>query len=139
VTIDDIPTGTTATSGNDGATAAVIRGQLRHFSDDDARCRALQLPEGIMLRYTMSSSMYFYLLTAVSDGKITTRVFASNSPYEPRKASIGQVSTPMFETQADVSHLAKVKRLVHSWIQFTDGGADAGPEFRSFEMEQRRE
>src|SRR5258707_719304 len=69
--------------------------QIQHFQGADARCRGLQLPEGILLRYTLSSALYFYLRTAIQNGKISTRVYASDSPYDREKAHIGEITTPM--------------------------------------------
>lgn len=117
----------------------VNRTQLQHFTGDDPRCRALQLPEGILLRYNLSESLYFYLRTQIEDGKIATRVFASNSPYEQQKASIGKVLTPMFEARADFNHLEKVKQLLHSWVEFVQQGADVGQDFSSFQVGERQE
>src|SRR5262245_36097685 len=109
---------------DDDVVVEVNRTQLQHFTGDDPRCRALQLPEGILLRYNLSESMYFYLRTQIEDGKIATRVFASDSPYEQQKASIGKILTPMFEAKADFNHLEKVKRLLHSWVEFVQEGVD---------------
>jgi hypothetical protein len=113
--------------------------QLQHFRDADPRCRALQLPEGIMLRYTLSEALYFYLRTGTRDGKIVTRVFASNSPYDRTKTGIGEVSTPMFDAHADFQHFKKLEGLLRAWIDFVkqDRGGDEG--FRSFEVQDRPE
>jgi hypothetical protein len=77
------------------------RMQVEHFRDADPRCRAMQLPEGVLLRYMLSRSLCFYLRSGVRDGNITTRVFASDSPYDRQKTDIGEVRTPMFAPQAD--------------------------------------
>src|SRR5258706_16349566 len=77
--------------------------QIEHFQHADARCRGLRLPEGVLLRYTMSTALYFYLRTGIQDGKITTQIYASDSPYDREKAIIGEVMTAMFEPQADLN------------------------------------
>jgi hypothetical protein len=113
--------------------------QLQHFCEADPRCRALQLPEGIMLRYTLSEALYFYLRTGARDGKIVTRVFASNSPYDRLKTGIGEVATPMFDPRADFQHFKKLEKLLRAWIDFIkqDSGDEEG--FRSFEVQDRPE
>src|SRR5436309_957481 len=93
----------------------VTRNQLQHLVESDSRCRGLQLPEGILLRYTLTHSLYFYLRTKVIDGDITTHVFASDSPYDQQKSQIGEVRTPMLDPKADYDHLEKLKRMLHSW------------------------
>jgi hypothetical protein len=114
------------------------RSQLRHFREDYPQCRALQLPEGIMLRYTLAQSLYFYLRTGIKDGAITTRVFASDSPYDPHKAGIGEVATPIFEPQADFQHFEKLKRLLHAWVEFVDHNPDQQQSFKSFNVSEQR-
>jgi hypothetical protein len=107
--------------------------QMVHFQQADPRCRALQLPEGVMLRYTLSQALYFYLRTGIVEGRITTRVFASDSPYDRCKADVGQVLTPMFEAAADRVHLEKLERLLRGWVDFVKD--EVGPEegdFKSF-------
>ena len=113
--------------------------QVQHFRAADPRCRALQLPEGIMLRYTMAEALYFYLRTGARDGKIVTRVFASNSPYDRLKTGIGEVATPMFEPHAEYNHFKSLEKLLRSWIDFIR--EDPGNEecFRSFEVQDRPE
>src|SRR5947208_929391 len=98
--------------------AQTTQSQVQHFRDADPRCRAVQLPDGVVLRYNLSESLYFYLRTAITDGKIASRVFASDSPYEREKTLIGEVITPMFQEMADFQHLKKVEKLLHSWINF---------------------
>ena len=46
-----------------------VRTQIERFTGVDPHCRALELPEGLMLRYRMAGSLYFYLRTGVKDGK----------------------------------------------------------------------
>jgi hypothetical protein len=123
----------------DKAVIEVNRTQLQHFKESDPRCRALQLPEGIMLRYNLSQSLFFYLRTGVADGKITTRVFATDSPYEWQKTSIGEVSTPIFEPRADLNHLEKVQRLLHTWVDFINATPESDHDFKSFALKESRE
>lgn len=113
--------------------------QLQRFREADPRCRALRLPEGIMLRYTPFEALYFYLRTGARDGKIVTRVFASNSPYDRLKTGIGEVATPMFDPRADSDHFKKLEGLLRTWIDFVnqDPGGDEG--FRSFEVSDKPE
>src|SRR3954467_10566506 len=101
---------------DDKVVVEINRHQLERFTGADPRCRGLELPEGLMLRYALSHSLYFYLRTGVKEGKITTHVFASDSPYERQKSPVGEVSTPMFESQADAKHLVKVERLLYAWV-----------------------
>ena len=109
--------------------------QMQYFAAADPRCRALQLPEGILLRYNFSQSLYFYLRSGVKEGKITTRVYASDSPYDRQKAHIGEVRTPMFEAQSDQRHLDKLEKLVRTWVDFVKDGANTEQDFTSFAMD----
>jgi hypothetical protein len=113
--------------------------QLQHFRAADPRCRALQLPEGIMLRYTLAEALYFYLRTGARDGKIVTRIYASNSPYDRLKTGIGEVVTPMFEPHADFQHFKKLEQLLRAWIDFVKHETDGQDCFRSFEVHDRPE
>jgi hypothetical protein len=70
----------------------------------------------------------------VTNSNITTNVFASDSPYEKEKSNIGVVHTPMFEPNADMNHLEKLKRLLHSWVKFTREDGDSEDGFTSFEL-----
>ena len=115
------------------------RSQLRHFQEADPRCRALQLPEGIMLRYTLSVALYFYLRTGVAEGKIRTRIYASDSPYDRLKTDIGEVSTLMFEPQADARHLKKLEQLLRQWVDFVKDDPDLAEPFTSFPIHDRHE
>jgi hypothetical protein len=112
--------------------------QMQYFASADPRCRALQLPEGILLRYNLSQSLYFYLRSGVKEGRLTTRVFASDSPYDRQKANIGEVRTPMFEPRSDQTHLDKLEKLVRAWVDFVKDNADADQDFTSFAMEQEK-
>ena len=69
-------------SANDEMVVEVLNHQLEHFRNIEPPCRSMGLPDGIILRHTLSRSLYFYLRTRVDDGKIKTEVFASDSPYE---------------------------------------------------------
>jgi hypothetical protein len=127
-----------AGSGEDMVVVELLSHQLEHFTGADSRCRGLQLPEGILLRYAPYRSLFFYLRTAVKHGKIVTRIFASDSPYDRQKTLIGEVVTPMFDPGADSQQLQKVERLVQSWVEFVKDGADeGGAEFRSFSVDGR--
>src|SRR5438552_18952843 len=113
---------------------------LRHFELVDSRCRGLQLPEGVLLRYTLSKALYFYLRSGVKDGKITTRVYASDSPYDRQKAQIGEVTTPMFEKQADQNHLIKLQKRLRDWVDFVRERADVvDQDFMSFQIHDQLE
>ena len=117
----------------------VTRHQVEHFRGGDTRCRVMQLPEGLLLRYTLSQALYFYLRTGAAEGRIVTRVFASDSPYDPKKNNIGEVATPMFEGDADALHLRKVQRLLNDWVNFVQNDPDAEEPFTAFPLgEQRR-
>jgi len=122
---------------HDQVVVNLTRTQLERFTGADPRCRGLELPEGLMLRYNLAHSMYFYLRTAVKDGKITTRIFASDSPYERQKTMVGEVLTPMFEPLADARHLDRVEGLLYAWVRFIQEDADATRDFTTFEMKDR--
>jgi hypothetical protein len=98
-------------------------------------CRGVELPDGIILRHTLSPSLYFYLRTRVEDGKIKTQVFASDSPYDRQKASIGSVKTPMFEQRSDRRHLAKLEELIRGWVEFVQEDLDGSRDFQSFQVD----
>jgi hypothetical protein len=123
----------------DPVAVEVTRNQLQALTDADARCRGLQLPEGLLLRYNLAASLYFYLKTGVANGKITTRIFASDSPYDREKAEIGEVRTPMFEPDADHGHLERVKGLLDGWVSFVDEAPGTDHDFQAFEMSRGRE
>jgi hypothetical protein len=94
----------------------------------------MELPDGIILRHTQSRSLYFYLRTRVEDGKVKTQVFASDSPYDRQKTSIGSVITPMFEHQSDEVHLEKLESVIRKWVEFVQEEIDPGQEFQSFQV-----
>ena len=122
------------TSDDDQVIADLNRTQLERFTGGDPRCRGLELPEGLMLRYNLSASLFFYLKTGVKDGKIVTLIFASDSPYERQKTLVGDVSTPMFAPQADAMHLDRVEKMLYSWVDFIKDDADKNRDFTTFEM-----
>jgi hypothetical protein len=120
------------TDPDDRVVVEVIGSQLQHFRNIDPPCRGLALPDGILLRHTESRSLYFYLRTAVDNGKIKTQVFASDSPYDRQKAGIGSVVTPMFEARADYEHLKKLENLIREWVDFVHEAPDNTSDFQSF-------
>src|SRR5262245_54397006 len=103
---------------DDQVIVEVINHQLEHFRSIEPPCRGMELPDGIILRHTLSRSLYFYLRTKVEDGKIKTQVYASDSPYDRQKASIGSVVTPMFEHYSDHAHLQSLETLIRAWVEF---------------------
>ena len=108
--------------------------QLQHFTEKDTRCQGVELPQGVMLRYNTANSMYFFLETSVDKGKIKTNVYASDTPYDKKKSFIGDVTTPMFEDNADAVHLEKVEKAVRDWISFVTVDTDSDNPFSSFSM-----
>jgi hypothetical protein len=122
-------------TGNEQITADVTHTQLVHFTSCDPRCRGLELPEGLLLRYTLSRSLYFYLRTGIRDGKLWTRVYASDSAYDRQKTLIGDVLTPLFEPQTDIAHLSKVQTMILSWVDFVKEAPDDAVAFRNFPVD----
>ena len=122
---------------DDQVVVEINRHQLERFTGADPRCRGMELPEGLMLRYALSQSLYFYLKTGVKEGKIISQIFASDSPYERQKTRVGEVSTPMFEAQADARHLDKVERMLYSWVDFVKDEVDSGTDFKTFQTDGR--
>jgi hypothetical protein len=108
------------------------RSQAEYFMTAQPRCRVMQLPEGVMLRYTRAEALYFYLRTGTTDGRIVTAVFASDSPYDPRKTTIGDVSTPMFESNAETIHLKKIQNMLTSWVDFVAVDPDTVTPFTAY-------
>ena len=117
---------------------STTRIQATHFQNADPHCRSLELPEGVLLRYTQARALFFYLRSGVSDGQITTAVHASDSPYERQKALIGEVRTPMFEPHADANHLRKVEKLVRAWVEFVNESDSPEDDFLSFPLRSGR-
>lgn len=105
--------------------------QLRHA---DPRCRVLELPEGVLLRYALAQSLYFYLRSRVEDGKLNTRVWASDSPYDRQKAHVGDIATPMFKPEAEANHMRRVLALLRDWVRFVADDAEQGSEFVAFQL-----
>src|SRR6516164_8629806 len=101
--------------GADQVVVEAIGGQLAYFKNINPPCRGLELPDGVLLRSTRSTALYFYLRTGVDNGKIKTHVFASDSPYDREKTGIGSVVTPMFEPGADYDHLMHLEKLIRGW------------------------
>ena len=118
----------------DQAIVEVIGHQLAHFRQIAPPCRGMELPDGIILRHTLSPSLYFYLRSRVEDGKIKTQVFATDSPYDRQKTSIGSVITAMFEHQADHAHLEKLENLIRTWVEFVQEEPESGQDFQSFQV-----
>jgi hypothetical protein len=115
-------------------TVEVIHTQLEHFRNANPPCRGLQLPDGLLLRHTISRALYFYLRTKVEDGKITTSIYASDSPYERQKANIGEVSTSMFVERADDIQFEKLEKLLREWVDFVQDEPGTDQEFQGFEF-----
>ena len=113
----------------------VISTQLEHFRNIKPPCLGLELPDGILLRHTQSPSLYFYLRTHIDNGKIKTQVYATDSPYERQKASIGTVMTPMFDAGCDFRHLEKLEDLIRQWVEFVDIQPNPEREFDSFKVD----
>jgi hypothetical protein len=123
-------------SDDDQLVVEVIHSQLEHFRKIEPPCRGIELPDGIVLRHTLSQSLYFYLRTGVENGKIKTQIFASDSPYDMRKSCIGAVVTGMFETQADRIHLEKLENLIREWVVFVGDVPVVERDFQSFKINQ---
>ena len=80
---------------NDQVLERTVRIQLRRFEESDARCRGVQLPDALLLRFDRAEALFFRLRSGVTDGRLVSRVFASDSPYHPEQAFIGEVLTPL--------------------------------------------
>ena len=119
---------------DDKIVTEVIHSQLEHFRKSRPPCRGMQLSDGILLRHTLSRSLYYYLRTAVENGKIKTSVFATDSPYDLQRSSIGVVSTGMFEHRADHIHLEKLEELIREWADFVRDVPDSAQDFQSFKI-----
>jgi hypothetical protein len=119
---------------DDQTIVEIIDHQLEHFRNIQPPCRGMELPDGIILRHTLSRSLYFYLRTRVEDGKIKTQVFATDSPYDRQKTSIGSVTTAMFEFRADQVHLERLETLIRKWVEFVQEEPDCGRDFQSFQV-----
>ena len=122
------------------------KNQLAAFTEDREKCAGIQLPKGVMLRYNLAESLYFYLETGVDGGKLKTSVFASNSPYEKaNRVMVSEIATPIFDEQTNedcnVVHSRKVEGAVNDWIAFVDDNAEADEDapFTSFALERDKE
>jgi hypothetical protein len=113
----------------------VVGTHLEHFRNMKPPCRGMGLPDGVLLRHTLSPSLYFYLKTRVEDDKIKTQVYASDSPYDRQKAGIGSVITAMFEQPSDYAHLTKLERLIREWVEFVQVEPDSGRDFQTFKVD----
>ncbi|QGJ69782.1 Hypothetical protein PBC10988_14690 [Planctomycetales bacterium 10988] len=119
------------------------KGQLAHFSEaSKEKVQGIQLPKGVMLRYNLAESLYFYLETAVDGGGIVTKVYASNSPYEKdNRVMVGEMRTPIFDEKtgedSNVVHSRKVEQAVNDWISFVDDQAEVDEDqpFTSFAID----
>ena len=124
-----------AKAGNDDRIVVeVIGSQIEHFRNINPPCRGMELPDGVLLRHTQSAALYFYLRTAVDNGKIVTQIFASDSPYDRQKAAIGSIATPMVEPAADINHMQKLEKLVREWVEFVHEEPDSAHDFQSFKV-----
>lgn len=111
----------------------VNRKQVEHFGSTDSTCRALRLPDGVLLRYTLHPSLYFFLTSENSDGHVVTRVFATDSPYDRRKIKIGEAITTMFDRpEAEPDHLQQVEVLLRTWLDFLVDDPNAQEDFKVF-------
>ena len=124
------------TLGEDRDIVEVISTQLQHFQQTDPPCRGMQLPDGVLLRYTQAEALYFYLLTTIDNGKFRTQVFASDSPYDRQKATIGVVLTPLFDVE-ERTYLERVENMIRSWVAFVKRDISGDQDFHSFTMEER--
>ncbi len=123
---------------DDQLVSKMSNNQLAHFTGADRRCKGVEMPQGVMLRYNAAESMFFFLETTVIQGKIRTNVYASDSPYDKKKSFIGEVNTAMFEEDADMVHLQKVEKSVRDWVQFVSVATDEDQPFSSFSMDKSR-
>ena len=108
--------------------------QLEQLRQADPRCRVMEMPDGVLLRYTLAQSLYFYLRSRVEDGKLNTRVWASDSPYDRQKAHVGDVATPMFKPEAEANHMRRVLGLLRDWVRFVADEAQQDSEFVAFHL-----
>ena len=129
-----IPASQNGHRSNDDRVVEVMNHQLEHFRQIEPPCRGMELPDGVVLRHTLSTSLYFYLRTRAEDGKIMTQIFASDSPYDRQKTSIGSVVTAMFEHRSDHAHLEKLETLIRQWVNFVQDEPDLARDFQSFKV-----
>ncbi|HEX8204304.1 MAG TPA: hypothetical protein VF590_27750 [Isosphaeraceae bacterium] len=111
----------------------VNRTQAEHFTHPDSNCRVLRMPDGVLLRYTLHHSQYFFLTSENADGYVVTRIFASDTAYDRQKIKIGEVRTPMFDhPETEPNHLQQVEVLLRTWIEFIAEDIDSDQEFKTF-------
>jgi hypothetical protein len=116
----------------------VHRTQADHFEHSDANCRAVRMPDGVLLRYTLHPSLFFFLGSENIDGFVITRVYASDTAYERQKIKLGEISTPMFDqSESDPNHLQQVESLLRSWMEFVTEDAAAGAGYDVFAFKNR--
>jgi hypothetical protein len=112
--------------------------QAEHFTGSDSNCRVLRMPDGVMLRYTLHRSLFFFLGSENVDGFVITRIFASDTAYERQKIKLGEVSTPMFDQkESEPNHLLQVEALLRAWIDFIAEDPSADQDFKPFELKNR--
>jgi hypothetical protein len=112
--------------------------QAEHFTQPDSNCRVVRMPDGIMLRYTLHPSLFFFLGSENLDGFVITRIFASDTAYERQKIKLGEVSTPMFDqSESDPNHLQQVESLLRSWIEFIAQDPSPDQDFTHFGLKIR--
>lgn len=123
----------------------VNQSQLNYFTKADDKCRGLQLPEGILLRYNLAKSLYFYLRTSVEDGQVVTRVYSSDTPFEYRKCVIGEVATPLFDRaghqfdlEVDRKQVDKLRNLLTTWVTFVCDDLEANSGFSAFALDPQK-
>jgi hypothetical protein len=116
----------------------VNRNQVDHFSRADSTCRALNLPDGVLLRYVPLPTLFFFLASENADGHVVTSVFASDSAYDRRKIKLGEVRTPMFDqAESEPNHIQHVQVLLRSWIDFLREDLQSAEEFKVFGWKNR--
>lgn len=137
--------GLSCNNADDTILLEVNQSQLNYFTSADERCRGLQLPEGILLRYNLARSLYFYLRTSVEDGKVITRVYSSDTPFDHRKCVIGEVSTPLFDRtglrfdlEVDRKQVDKLRGLLLTWVNFVCEDLEATSGFSGFALDPQR-
>lgn len=113
----------------------VFSTQLAHFRNIAPPCTGMQLPDGVLLRHTQSDTLYFYLRTVIENGKFRTQVFASDSPYDRQKTSIGVIASPMFSAEAEENHLFRVEQIIRSWVEFVKEEVSQDQAFQSFPID----
>jgi hypothetical protein len=128
----------TMTVVEDRLISRVHRTQAEHFEHSDTNCRAMRMPDGVMLRYTLHRSLFFFLGSENIDGFVITRIFASDTAYERQKIKLGEVSTPMFDqNESEPNHLVQVETLLRSWTDFVAEEAAAGADYNVFSFKNR--